>query len=502
MRPPRYLLAFVISSCIASAGIIFPHVWFFSLLGLALFFLTLRATEITTTRSLVYGLIFGALTGGAGTVWFWETLPLDFLGILNPTVQRIAVGMTWAYVSLSLAVAIALASPVIKHCPRLCGGSLITALVWCLAERGRMWGFALATWAPESLLGPHFSIASVGYPLTESSILRPLAQPLGIDGLNFCAAFVASVCCELLVLRTPRPTIKRLVTEVSVVVIVFATPHVLRRSDAADRQWAELRFAVLANNFMDVRDLSSHSFLQEQIAEVARAEPPIDVMILPEEFSFTSIFWSHEEAEKFIRMHFGERDVLILHTRNDAYPADETNASPEAKKLVYEGTRSGELARYIKRNLMPLGEYAPAFTRTFFSLLDDRELKLYLDTVHEFAVEQGSETVTAVTWKGATLGGLLCSDLLSPSLYRSLVAGEGAQVLVNLANQFWFHGSRALYWKTLQIARVHAVQNQTPFVVANNVAPSFILDRRGYLVAESQWGDSHPLYGVVRVPKL
>jgi apolipoprotein N-acyltransferase len=59
--------------------------------------------------------------------------------------------------------------------------------------------------------------------------------------------------------------------------------------------------------------------------------------------------------------------VLILNTRNDRYPEDEHNDTLESKKLVYDTTSRGEIGRYTKQMLMPLGEYAPAFTRTFFS---------------------------------------------------------------------------------------------------------------------------------------
>ncbi len=100
----------------------------------------------------------------------------------------------------------------------------------------------------------------------------------------------------------------------------------------------------------------------------------------------------------------------------------------------------------------------------------------------------------AVSLKGVKIGGLLCSDLLSPSLYPSLVREGSAEVLVNLANQFWFHNSRILYWKTLQLARVHAVQSRTPFVLANNAAPSFVLDRQGNVLVESRWGETSVLY--------
>jgi apolipoprotein N-acyltransferase len=104
----------------------------------------------------------------------------------------------------------------------------------------------------------------------------------------------------------------------------------------------------------------------------------------------------------------------------------------------------------------------------------------------------------AVRFRGVRFGGLMCSDMLSPFLYRHLAREERADVLVNLSNQFWFHGSRHLHHKSLQMARVHAVRNRLPLLVANNMASSYAFDANGRLLAESAWGESGVM--VVEVP--
>jgi apolipoprotein N-acyltransferase len=253
-----------------------------------------------------------------------------------------------------------------------------------------------------------------------------------------------------------------------------------------------LRFAVISEHIEDVRDFSKHHLVKQKIAEAASATPPVDVIVLPEEFSLTSIFWGENEASRFISDHFGQRDVLILNTRNDLYPEEQRNEAAESKKLVYDSTRQGELGRYHKQMLMPLGEYAPAFTHTFFSLLSDPELHLYLQDVATGFSDTRHLQVTE--FRGIRFGGLLCSDMLSPHLYRSLTQNYGANVLVNLSNHFWFHGSKELYWKTVQMARVHAIQNRAPIVVSNNMAPSFVIDKQGEMMAEARWGAREVLY--------
>jgi apolipoprotein N-acyltransferase len=399
--------------------------------------------------------------------------------------------MTWLYVGASLGAPVAIAAPILHLYRSSTLFPLAAALIWTVTENGRMWSFAATTWAPSSLFGAHFSVASIGYALTESSLLRQIADPLGIDALNFCAAFLAALVAVVpATLAAKRAHTALPLQALTLFLLCFVL--VVKKDPSIDHKQTTLRFAIISENLTDVRDFSSHDVVRQLLARAAASQPPVDVILLPEEFSLTSLFWSREEADTFIKNHFGERDVLILNSRNDLFPAEETNELPDQKKLVYDSTRSGERARYNKLMLMPLGEYAPAFTKTFFSVINDPELQGYIDDVT--TLPPAGSTVTSANFRGLTLGALLCSDILSPSLYRSLAKDHNVGVLVNLANPFWFHGSRLLHWKTLQMARVHAVQNRLPFLLANNVAPSFALDPRGELLTESRWGVRDVLY--------
>jgi apolipoprotein N-acyltransferase len=479
----------------SAAGLIFPQLWWLALFGLGAFFSLFYRDRLSTSRALLYGLIFGLASGAAGTVWFWDTLPLTFLRIDNPSVQLIAVSMTWAYVALSLAAPVSVAALGLNYLGHSRCSPIVAAILWSATEVARMWTFALTTWAENSLFGPHFSAAAVGYALSENHALLQLAHPWGIDGLNFCASFAAALVAWLA--PAIRSSSKRTVSyaQLLLVISVFILAEDARPVSAPGEAPRSSRFAVIHQNLTleSVFEKPAQDEVLQELSIAATASPPVDVILLPEELGLTSIFWSKEEYRSFVQRYFGGRDVLILNSRNDLFPAEERNKFPDAKKLLYDSTVSGELGRYIKQMLMPLGEYAPAFTKTFFSVINDTQLQGYLETVSG----QGSRSdasLPVAKFKGVRIGGLLCSDLLSPKLYRSLVRTERPDILVNLANQFWFHGSKTLHWKTRQIARVHAVQNRLPLLIANNMAPSLIIDPLGRVVSESRWGARGVMY--------
>lgn len=474
-----------LSSGLASLGLVVPFAWPAALLGLALFFRILFSLETSTWRLALSGLVFGSITGAAAILWFWCVLPLDFLGISSRFVQFAAVGISWAYVSFALGLPVAVFAALM----RLFRGSPFfpsaCAFLWPAAEIGRMWSFSLATWAPQSLLGPHFSPAAFGYALAEQPLLWQLAHPWGLDALNFSASLIAGLLAVIPDLARESRMRRPFAAQSLFLLALLACAGFADRCDA-NRLSTPLRVAALCENLPEVRNQASHAATTDLLARAAAVRPPVDVVVMPEEISLASVFLSKGQAEAFYRTHFGTRDVLIMNTRNDFFTGEERGPFREYKKLVYEGTTAGEIGRYAKHMLMPLGEYAPAAAKPVLSVLRDAELQSYLEEVSTCpAARQPLETVKFRGWR---IGGLLCSDLLSPRLYRELAVRGKADVLVNLSNPFWFHGSRLLHWKTLQMAKVHAVQNRLPFILANNMAPSFALDSSGRVVAESAWG--------------
>ena len=472
-------------AAVAAAGILFPFLWWMTVVGLALFFASLRVGSGRFWRRAASGLFFGVVTGAAGVAWFWQALPLDFLEIHNRSVQVAAVGLIWMYVSISLGLPIAIFAVIIRAFRRSPFFPSACAVLWPLAEIARMWFFAVSTWAPQSLLGPHFSTAAVGYALAEQPLLLQLAHPFGLDGLNFSAAFMAGMLSVIPnCLYEPRMRRALLAQGLGLSVLLAIAVFATRSGNSIPT--TKLLAAVVCENLDEVRDYGRHPNTADLLARAAAANPPVDVVVMPEEISLTSIFSSKQEANEFLRTHFKTRDVLVLNTRHAFVSEKVTDPSPESKKLVYDGTTSGKIGRYSKHMLMPLGEYAPITAKPILSVLRDKDLQLYLEEVATLpAARQPLETVKFRGWR---IGGLLCSDLLSPHLYRELAVRGKADLLVNLSNPFWFHGSRLLHWKTLQMAKVHAVQNRLPFILANNMAPSFALDSAGRIVAESAWG--------------
>ena len=454
--------------------------------GLAGFFIALRTLHGRALALLSSGLFFGTLTGGAGCAWFWETLPLDFLGIHAPITEGLAVGITWVFVSVSLGLPVALAAPWLPRLAHLRFGPLWVGFAWVLVERARMWSFALMTWGEGASLGPNFSASALGYPLVDLALFRGWAWPFGVDGLNFAVALLASLLAHThRGHRTWLAAIPLVVWGMSVPVVTAGT---------GPRTAPALEVAVLATNEPEVLGLSTAEHLRAQLMAIGARRPAVEVILLPEELGQTALFWNEAEARQFFARHFAGRQVLLVNSQDPAFLGETVPAGWHHKTLTYTTTDGKALGRYRKRNLMPLGEYVPRLTRAVFAPLSDVELGHHIDSLDHGPRATRETRMSVVEHHGLRVGALLCSDLFSGDLYRSLVRSGTPDILVNLSNQFWFHGSRLLYAKTRQIARAHAIEHQRPFLVSNNMAPAFAVDGGGRILAESQWGQAEILY--------
>ena len=117
----------IAAGMLAIPAISFPAYWFLAPLSLGLFFFALWRLS-SLARAFWHSFIFGLFTGGSGIWWFWDTLPLDWLGLSHGPNEYYFVFASWGPVTLAFAFATAVfCIPVVF----LCNASLPIA-VFCM----------------------------------------------------------------------------------------------------------------------------------------------------------------------------------------------------------------------------------------------------------------------------------------------------------------------------------------------------------------------------------
>ncbi len=135
---------------------------------------------------------------------------------------------------------------------------------------------------------------------------------------------------------------------------------------------------------------------------------------------------------------------------------------------------------YIKRHLVPFGEYVPM--RKLFTFLFPPLAQI---SMLEGDLEQGTESKlfeVEINGKALSLGGLICFDSIYEELsYAS--ANDGADILCIGTNDSWFLDSRAVYMHCAQ-SRLRAIETGLPVVRAGNTGISAVITQKGEVLQE------------------
>ncbi len=469
------ILLFLAAVILVSAGTLIEWMWVCTPLGLGLYFLSLSRAA-SARISLAYGGVFGTIISASASAWLWGALPLTWL-LGNSYIYQVGgVFIAWLVVSVSFSLGIVLTAPLIWYMRSNVFFLYTIPLIWAFTEELRMWCVAFVTLGKESLLGAHFSYPALGYSLTHSAFLLQFAQIDGITTLNILVGIFASVV--VLTARTylEKVEMQKYVQTLAVVTVLFLLcgnflNHTQRRTNGAPVR-VSLLTSYEQNTPHELPRTAASTVLEANVSALTDA----DIVLLPE-----GIMWP-ESLLVQSSQHF-KSDALLITALHTVSPSGKTFS-----ELSYKTPVGNVLGTYKKMLLMPIGEYLPYLTQIEFAVVDTKE-------AHAYISQQGAHLIrgtdaTTITWRGVHIGGLICSDIQSPVLFKRIEATSGAGVLVQIGNTVWLHGSHQLFSENMAIAKVHAVQNNAYYLAANNMEPSFILSPSGGIIAEGTWWKS------------
>ncbi len=469
-------VAVLLAGLLVGVGTTYSVLWFLALAGMALYLQRIWCATSTWKSALLQGCVFSFIVSGASIGWFFDAYPLDWLGIRGAFAQAAVLFLAWFVVSLSLTIGPAAVSALIWLTRTNPYRIAIAALLWVLAEEARMWGFAALTFSPASLIGPHFSVASIGYVFANSPYLLQIASWGGLSMLTLSVVVFAGALASVVCARSDN---KDKYLAGLLVGTVLALPLLYGAFPKGPTDGDE-PLRVLLVSTKDVVDTTAHNEkdVTELVTRAATSNPRPDMVIFPENYTISD----HVAALGLEN----ESEVLFVGSEKRTTDTD----AGYTVDLTYDSTTRGRIATYHKQFFMPLGEYAPTLAIPLFSLVKSESVDRYLHRLSGLT-SKGQGFVT-VPYKGRVLGGLLCSESISPYLYTQL-SKQGATILINSANPAWFRGSHTLHEKLLRIGKVQAVSNRAYFLQASNDLPSFAISPKGAVIASSSWEDTELL---------
>ncbi|HTY04055.1 MAG TPA: apolipoprotein N-acyltransferase [Rhodocyclaceae bacterium] len=367
-------------------------------------------------------------------------------------------GVSWVYVSLHDVGGMALplaALATLAFCailavfPALAGflyrrtaaadfrGAVLMVGLWTLTEWLRGWVLTGLPWL------------AVGYSQTPPSPLAGFASLIGVYGLGFIVAGMASTLA--FAWRKPVAWLA--------IGALFAVGAGLRSVEWTQPTGAPLTVSLLQGNIpQSLKWVPENLSLSMDTYARLAAEYPAQLTVLPE----TAIPLLFDEIPRdLLRRLTANGDLLIgspLATRDGI-----TNAAIAL-------TRASGMQVYSKVHLVPFGEYVPPGFAWFFGLVD----------IPMSIFRPGAPDQPPLVIDGLRVKPNICyEDLFGEEVLRAL---PQANLLINLSNTAWFGDSLAQP-QHLQIARMRALETGRPVLRATNTGMTAAIDPDGRVTA-------------------
>ena len=474
-----FVLAFLWSSVL----------WWLSFVALVPLLFFLRSAD-TARRAFLGAYCTGVFLVGSSVAWYWNVLPLDWLELsIQPAKAVLYVAISFLIAVFVLAFPIGLWGVLVHRSlsvRKIVIPLLFVPLVWVLLEYARAWLYALLTYKTGVAMGPHFTIGFLGYFLSYHPFLLQLAALGGVYLLSAIILF-ANTTAFLTAERIQHSIrVRGLLVVLALVAVVLtgAIPLPTNKTEV-------ISIAAVHTNFPARAALSREDYQERAktfrvvLHEVAEKEETPSVVVFPEG---ARVFATLPPSEIAAFFSSSVQPMLV-----DSGLMSKNGETYSRLAFFREGV---SLATQDKIFLAPQGEYIPGLFGAIVKVFGDTTDAL--EQHHDY--RSGDRKILTVESNGIVVGGLFCSELFSPNLYRE-EKKAGANLLVNAASHSVFHESRLLYDYFKSVAKVRAVENRLPLVVAGNVVPSFAVSAQGQIVAEGEWGPASVLFAEIALNK-
>lgn len=457
----------------------FPaYAWPLGLAALAPFFLFLHR-ESSLQRVFWYGSLFGTIAVAGTIVWFLGTYPLEWTGVENHLAAAVIVFSVWTFTSMFLGMFFGLFAFLFKKLSR--GDSrdiIVVSSIWVLMEFTRAFALSLVFLGAQSSLGPDWIFGFFGYSLGWSHLFALLAPLGGVYFVSFVGVAINYGIFMLLFQLRHKNVLALLVGLVAFIGSIYGADQIVAHARAGeDSPNATAVVAIVTTNFPAAfadgfSRIAQKSLTIENLLSTA-VLGDADIIVLPEDSRALSYLGATRVQSVLDK---SKKEVLLIDSSRSL-----DSGEPRAKILFYSSSERAVSGESDKEFLMPFGEYIPYIAVGIARAFGQEAWVSSFNEVREY--ERGK--VQTYSFQGHALGALFCSEIIPDAPYRDLAIAR-ANIFLNVASHADFHeNGRTLYNQTLSTAKMKAASHRRYFIQAGNYMPSFLLNEKGDVVAES-----------------
>lgn len=453
----------------------FAWAQFLYIVGPLLLFLSVQEHK---GRQWTRGFFFGLFFYGASLLWLFSALPLDWAGVADPLFGFFLVSLLWIAMTLTLSAIPSISTYFWRVTDRTFFRAFIVASVWASTEYAVAFFSSLVIAGEGGVFGAHWAWITFGDMLAGSPIFNIIFQFGGLFAGSFILIFIVVSMVGLITTRNKREIL--IFSSVSLIVVVSSLLSIKFSEDVT-----QLTVAVVQTDNHDKgivtaqRQRSIWQGARSMLDNIAREEPEIDLLVLPEDIRFS--FLEGVSSRQLLPKAFQESLVVVDSGRR--------GGAGTALGVRYLSQNGEIIAEHNKTMLVPGGEYIPYVVKWISNVFNQRAFLEKFNALRKTALGNDAEVVTV---HEISYGTLPCAAVLSPMLYRDL-ARDGSDVLVNTASQSLLNGNRQFAEQLRRRSQVHAASLARPYVQATNGGESLIINRHGTVLRQSPIGEGYTI---------
>ena len=449
------LLGFVSGATLSYAFAPYEYPWLvFPTMGL-LFCLVIHCRDNFTAALIGYSFGLGLFGFGIG----WLYISINLFGGVNLSGAYAITFLLVAFHALYPTLIAVLTRQVFKHSHGLIAALAFSGL-WTLVEWSRTWILSGFPWL------------SLGYTQTDTLFMN-LAPVFGVFGISFILVFIACLLSNLITSKNSEK-----LASLIFIGVLFCGGYWLK-----DHQWTtpiDKKYSVA---------LIQGAIPQEEKWRQEQRQPTIDLYL-----SLSKPYWQGDLViwpETALPFFYQDQLSFIKELSNKVesehaelltgIPYSDGDTKKYYNSVVSLGQSKGI---YLKRHLVPFGEYLP-LDSLIRPLLHSMGISMA-----NFSAAENDKPLIQIS--DVPVGISICfEDVFGEEVIDAL---PEAKILVNVSNDAWFGDSAAPH-QHLQMARMRARETGRYLLRATNTGVSAIIDERGGIVSQSPQFKAHALAG-------
>lgn len=466
------------------------------IIALVPMFLFLHRNELSVRRAFIGGMTFGVIAFGSTITYFFRTVPLSWMGIPGTVASYAVVGVVWLLSLIVMSIGPAVWASLYRGSRRSDISDIVLASsLWVALEYVRSTVFLMVWSGPGGLVGPYWTNGFIGIAMADIPFFLPLAAWGGVMMLGFVVVG-SNAAIAWIIGRfgsDNRGRDEGIAAVASLVVLVsvsyvssLVTTHVSERN---------MRVGLVSTNESRLSDMSRMSRLEtyleirSMLDQLRKADDMPDLLIFPEDSGFMEYLGPAERRMLFSPVGDGEPTYVV----DSRLIATDDGSYVELSRYT-GGVDDG--IPYVKRLIVPFGEYVPSLLRFTVGRSGWSEATERYFRRKNYRAGRAEAPLAMGEFRGVRIASLLCSEMLTDRFYRQAVR-EGAGILTNSASHSWFHGSPALFRETVRRAKLFSVSHHRYFLFSGNETTSFIVAPSGELQEMSAVGRTTIVVGDV-----